>query len=97
MISICITDLPLSFTFQSCLCLCLKCVSRDAWVAQSVKNPASAQVMVSQFVSSSTTSGSALTVWSLLEILSLSPSLSVPPPLMLSIKINKGRLGGLVG
>ena len=42
----------------------------------------SAQVMISRFVDSSPVSGSALTAWSLLGILSppLSLSLSAPPP-----------------
>ena len=39
----------------------------------------SAQVTISQFMGSSPTSGSALTVWSLLGILSLSLSLPLPP------------------
>ena len=38
---------------------------RGAWVAQSVKWPTSAQVMISPFVSSSPASGSVLTAWSL--------------------------------
>ena len=55
----------------------------------------SAQVMISQFVGSSPTSGSALTAQSLLEILSLplcpSPvcALCLPPSLSFSLKINK--------
>ena len=59
-----------------------------SWVAQSVKCTAfgSAQVMISQFVGLSPTSGSMLTVWRLLGILSL--SLSLHPPL----KINKSTL-----
>ena len=43
----------------------------DAWVAQSVKRPTSAQVMISQFGSSSPMLGSTLAAWSLLRILSL--------------------------
>ena len=39
--------------------------SWGAWVAQSVKHQTSAQVMISQFVSSSPTSGSVLTAQSL--------------------------------
>ena len=38
---------------------------RGAWVAQLVKLPTSAQVMISQFVGSSPASGSVLTAWSL--------------------------------
>ena len=50
-----------------------------------------AQVMISWFVGSSPTSGSALRAQGLLGILSLTLSLSVPPPVMLSLslKINK--------
>ena len=40
-------------------------VSRDAWVAQSVERPTSAQVMISQPVSLSPASGSVLTARSL--------------------------------
>ena len=67
---------------------------RGAWVAQSVKPPTSAQVTISQSVSSSPTSGSVLTAQSLEPASdSVSPSLSAPPPvhaLSLSVsKINK--------
>ena len=49
---------------------------RGAWVAQSVKRPTSAQVMISQLVSSSPTSGSVLTAQSLEPVSdSVSPSL----------------------
>ena len=51
------------------------------WVAQSVKRPASAQVMISRLVSSSPASGSVLTALSPEPALdSVSPSLSAPPP-----------------
>ena len=49
----------------------------------------STQVMISQFVCSSPTSGLALTAQSLLGILSLPLSLSAPFLLSLSVKINK--------
>ena len=49
-----------------------------AWVVWSVKPPTSAQVMISQFVSSSPTSGSLLSAQSLLQI--LCPPLSLPLP-----------------
>ena len=48
-----------------------------AWVAQSVKHPTSAQVMISQFVGSSPTMGSVLIVQNSPGI--LSPSVSAPP------------------
>ena len=66
---------------------------RGAWVAQSVKRLTSAQVMILRSVGSSPASGSVLTVQSLEPVPdSVSPSLSAPPPLMLSLclsKINK--------
>ena len=50
------------------------------WVAQSVKRPTSAQVMIFQFVCSSPASGSAVTSGSLEPAWdSVSPSLSAPP------------------
>ena len=59
---------------------------RDAWVAQSVKPPTSAQVMISQFVGSSPVLGSVLTARSLEPASdSVSPPLSVPPLLSLSL------------
>ena len=57
---------------------------RGAWVAQLVKRPTSAQVMISQLVSSSPASGSVLIAQSLEPALdSVSPSLSAPPSLTL--------------
>ena len=50
---------------------------RGAWVAQSVKHPTSAQVMISWFVSSSPASDSLLSAQSLLQI--LCPPLSLCP------------------
>ena len=62
-----------------------------AWVAWSVKHPTWAQVMISQFVSSSPTSGFVRTAQSLEPASdSVSLSLSAPPLLALSLsKINK--------
>ena len=63
---------------------------RGAWVAQSVKHPTSAQVMISQSVSSSPASGSVLTAQSLEPVSdSVSSSLSDPPPFMLSLPVSK--------
>ena len=63
-----------------------KLISWGAWVAQSVKRPTSAQVMISQFVGSSPTSGSVLTAQSLEPAWdSVSPSLSAPPLLTLCL------------
>ena len=65
---------------------------RGAWVAQSVKHPTSAQVMILWFMSSSPASGSVLTARSLDPALeSVTPRLSLSPPqlmLCLSQKIN---------
>ena len=60
-------------------------------MAQSVKCLTSAQVMISQFVGSSPTSGSGLTAHSLEPASdSVSPSLSAPPLLALWLsKVNK--------
>ena len=55
-------------------------------MAQSVKHPTSARVMVSWFVSSSPALGSVLTAQSLERALdSVSPSLSAPPVLAFSV------------
>ena len=58
--------------------------ARGAWVAQPVERPTSAQVVISQLVSSSPASSSVLTVRSLASASnSVSPSLSAPCPLVL--------------
>ena len=58
-------------------------------VAQSVKRPTSAQVMISQFVNSSPASGSGLTAQSLESASdSVSPSLSAPPLLTLCLSLS---------
>ena len=55
-------------------------------MAQSVEHPTSAQVMISQLVSLSPVLGSVLTAQSLEPALdSVSPSLSAPPLLVLSL------------
>ena len=60
-------------------------------MAQAVKHPTSAQVIISRFISSSPTSGSVLTAESLKPASdSVSPSLSAPTLLVLSVsKINE--------
>ena len=65
-----------------------KTYTRGGWVAQSVERLTLAQVMVSQFVSSSR-----MLVSVLAESLdpvsgSVSPSLSPPPPLMLCLSLS---------
>ena len=61
-----------------------------AWVAQSLKWPTLAQVMISPFMSSSPTSGSVLTAQSLEPALeSVSPSLSVPSLLNLCLSVSQ--------
>ena len=63
---------------------------RGAWVAQSVKHPTSAQVMISQFVSSGPVSGSVLTARSLEPASeSVSPSVSDPHPFMLCLSLSQ--------
>ena len=59
------------------------------WVAQAVERPTSAQIMISQSVSSSPASGSVLTAQSLEPPSdSVSPSLSAPPLLMLCLSLS---------
>ena len=56
-------------------------------MAQLVKRPTSAQVMISRLVGSSPTSGAVLTAQSLEPVSdSVSPSLCAPPTLVLSLK-----------
>ena len=63
---------------------------RGTWVAQSIKRLTSAQVMISQSVSSSPASGSVLTAQSLEpDSDSVSPSLSDPPPFMLCLSLSQ--------
>ena len=58
-------------------------------MTQSVKRPTSAQVMISQSVSSSPVSGSVLTAQSLEPASdSVSPSLSAPPLLVFSLSLS---------
>ena len=72
---------------------------RGTWVAQSTECPTSAQVMISRFLSSSSTSGSLLSAQSLLRI--LSPLFSLPLPhsqkkifLSAQIRLGWGRRDG---
>ena len=65
-------------------------MSRGAWVAQLVKRPTSAQVMISQSVSSSPALGSVLTAQSLEPVSdSVSPSLCPSPVYALSLSVSK--------
>ena len=58
-------------------------------MAQTVERPTSAQVMISQFLSSSPALGSVLTARSLEPALdSVSPSISAPPPLTVSLSLS---------
>ena len=60
-----------------------------AWVAQLVKCPTSVQITISGFVSSSPVLGSVLTALSWVPASdSVSPSLSDPPPLALSLSLS---------
>ena len=68
----------------------LKVNFRGTWVAQSVKGPTSAQVMTSQFVSSSPALGSVLTARSLKSTSdSVSPSLCSSPTRTLSLSLSQ--------
>ena len=65
-------------------------IPRGAWMAQSVRRPTSAQVMISQFVSSSPVSSSVLTTQSLEPASdSVFHSLSASPPLVLCLCLSK--------
>ena len=60
-----------------------------AWVTQSVKRPASAQVMISRFVGSSPASGSVWTAQNLEPASdSVSPSPSAPPLFALCLSLS---------
>ena len=63
---------------------------RGTWVAQSVGQPTSAQVMISEFVSSSSVSGSVLTAQELRACFGFCVSLylSTPPLLMLCVSLS---------
>ena len=64
-----------------------------AWVAQSVGCPTSAQVMISQSMSSSPASGSVLTAQSLEPASdSVSSSLSAPPLLILCLSLSQKQI-----
>ena len=68
----------------------LKLLLRGTLVAQSVKRPTSAQVMILWSVSLSPASGSVRTAQSMEPALdSVSPSLSAPPPLALCLCLSK--------
>ena len=64
-------------------------ISRGTWLAQSVKRLTLVQVMISQFIGSSPALGSVLTAQSLkFASDSVSPSLSVPPLLVLCLSLS---------
>ena len=64
-------------------------LAQGTWMAQSVKHPTLAQVMISCFVSSSPALGSVLTAQSLEPASdSASPSFSAPPPLALCCSVS---------
>ena len=65
---------------------------QGTWVAPSVERPTSAQIGISQFMSSSPVSGSVLTAQILNPALdSVSPSLSAPPLLMLCLSVSLSK------
>ena len=66
---------------------------QGSWVAQCVKHPTSAQVMISQSVGLSPPSGSVRTAQSLESALdSVSPPLSAPPLFMLSLPFSLSKI-----
>ena len=70
--------------------MCLRSWHWGACVAQLVKRPTSAQVTISQSVSSSPASGSGLMAQTLEPASnSVSPSLSAPPPFMLCLSLSQ--------
>ena len=75
---------------NACHKLRLQMAYRGTWVAQSVKNPTSAQVMISWFVSLSPVLGFVLTAQSLkLASDSVSPSISAPHPLVHCLSLSQ--------
>ena len=82
-------SLPLSHSVSLSLSVSKINKHWDAWAAQLVKRPTSAQVMISWFVGSSPASGSVLTARSLEPASdSVSPSLSAPPLLSLCLSVS---------
>ena len=70
------------------VCVSFKELIQGSWVAQSVKRPTSAQVMISQFMGGSLTLGSVLTAQSLEPVSdSVPPSCSAPPLLELCLSL----------
>ena len=66
---------------------------QGARVAQLVKRPTSAQVMISRLLSSGPVSGSVLTAQSLEPVSdSVSPSLSASPPFTLCLSLSPSRI-----
>ena len=66
------------------------CLETEAWVAQLLKHPTLAQVMISWLVGWSPASGSVLTAQSLEPASdSVFPSLSAPPSLMICLSLSK--------
>ena len=66
---------------------------RGAWVAQSLKRPTLAQVMISRFVGSSPASGSVLTAQSLEPASdSVSPSLPLPHSCSVSLSLSLSKI-----
>ena len=80
-------SLSLSLSVPPLLTLSLsQKIDRGAWVAQSVKHPTLAQVMISQSVGSSPPSGSLLSAQSLLWI--VCPHLSLLLPCLCSLAVS---------
>ena len=81
---------PAAWSLRSAVLRCVTKSAWGAWVAQLVKRPTSAQVMISQSVSSSPASGSVLTAQSPEPASdSVSSLLSTPPLLALSLSLSQ--------
>ena len=80
------SSLTVLVSHSATLAILLNLFLGGTWVAQSVKHPTSAQVMILQFLSLSPASGSVLTAQSLEPASdSVSPFLSAPLPPVLSL------------
>ena len=84
------SSLTVLVSHSATLAILLNLFLGGTWVAQSVKHPTSAQVMILQFLSLSPASGSVLTAQSLEPASdSVSPFLSAPPPLAFCLSLSK--------
>ena len=87
------SSLTVLVSHSATLAILLNLFLGGTWVAQSVKHPTSAQVMILRFVSSSPASGSVLTARRLEPASdSVSPSLSLSLPLPHSCSVSLSKI-----